>query len=303
VDCGVGVALERPAVEILVEGSYELRVEGEESDFFAELCSKALDLLMVEEKARIVVRRCIPRHVGLGSGTQSALAIATSLCRLFHISREVRELARLMGRGGTSGIGVAAFQGGGLILDGGHSFGPGQEKDSLVPSHFSKAPPAPLVARYEVPGDWIFVVAIPEVPVRRYGIEELKIFEERCPISGEEVGRVSRIILVKMMPALVERDIEAFGESLSALQEAGFKKIEVELQHPVVKEAMNFMTEEGAYGAGLSSFGPTVYGLVRGEAKAKDLADSVEEFLANGPGGTAFYTRVNNTGAQFKLHE
>ncbi|MBS7628477.1 hypothetical protein KEJ23_00610, partial [Candidatus Bathyarchaeota archaeon] len=49
--------------------------------------------------------------------------VATSISKLLNLNLTVYELAKIMGRGGTSGIGVAAFDKGGLILDGGHSFG------------------------------------------------------------------------------------------------------------------------------------------------------------------------------------
>lgn len=302
-DCGVGVAIENPGVELQVESSRELLVEGDQTNFFTETCTKALDLLGIKGKVHLVVRRSIPRHVGLGSGTQSALAVAASLCQLFGLKLEVRELARRLGRGGTSGIGVAAFERGGLIIDGGHKFGSGQEKESLVPSHFSKAPPASVVVRYRIPEDWMFVVAIPNIESGKHGTDELKVFQERCPIPEDEVSRLSRIILVKMLPALAEQDIEAFGASLKAIQQVGFKRIEVQLQHPTVREVLNFMNKQGAYGSGLSSFGPTVYALVHEESQAKELMASTQDFLSTGPGGIVSYTRVNNSGALFKLHE
>ncbi|MEZ5334482.1 MAG: hypothetical protein R2741_04185 [Methanolobus sp.] len=41
---------------------------------------------------------------------------------LYNLGKSVRELAIAVGRGGTSGIGVASFEMGGFIVDGGHRF-------------------------------------------------------------------------------------------------------------------------------------------------------------------------------------
>ncbi|RLG30261.1 hypothetical protein DRO03_04925 [Methanosarcinales archaeon] len=48
--------------------------------------------------------------------------------RLYDMSMSVRDIAIAVGRGGTSGTGVASFESGGFILDSGHKF---SEKGSL----------------------------------------------------------------------------------------------------------------------------------------------------------------------------
>ena len=74
----------------------------------------------------------IPMHCGFGSGTQLALGIAQAANVLYELGLDVQELATAVGRGGTSGIGVAAFDAGGFIVDGGHRFP--EQKASFLPS-------------------------------------------------------------------------------------------------------------------------------------------------------------------------
>jgi beta-ribofuranosylaminobenzene 5'-phosphate synthase len=50
------------------------------------------------------------------------------LWELYHQPLYVREIARVITRGGTSGMGTAAFEAGGFLVDGGHGFGPGRLK-------------------------------------------------------------------------------------------------------------------------------------------------------------------------------
>ena len=55
------------------------------------------------------------------------------IAEIYGRSLPVKELALLVSRGGTSGIGTAAFELGGFIIDGGHTFGQGCQK-SRVPT-------------------------------------------------------------------------------------------------------------------------------------------------------------------------
>ncbi len=130
-----------------------------------------------------------------------------------------------------------------------------------------------------------------------HGRAEVKVFKERCPISSSEIGRVSRLILMKMLPALMENDIEEFGDSLSLLQHIGFAAYTRDFMHPLIKECIDVMLVNGAFGAGQSSFGPNAYGLVNGITEAKRLYTTIKEFIMERGGGEVFYTTANNRGA------
>ncbi len=304
VDGSVGVTLERPWMEFEVERAEEgVTVEGEgEVAVKAERAARAvLEGFGLEGGVRVVVRRSYPEHVGLGSGTQATLSVAVGVLEAFGVEDyDVRGLADLLGRGGTSGIGVAAFEGGGFIVDGGHRFGPGG-KEGFKPSAASgEVPPAPVVARLEVPGDWRFVLAIPEVRRGAHGEEEVDIFRRYCPVPAREVERVCRLVLMVMLPAVAEGDAEAFGRAVDEVQGLGFKRVEVGLQDAVVRELMEVAREAGAYGAGLSSFGPTVYA-VCDSASAGGVARELERFLRErGVGGEVIVSEPRNEGFEVR---
>jgi beta-ribofuranosylaminobenzene 5'-phosphate synthase len=69
--------------------------------------------------ARIVLRRTLPAHQGLGSGTQLALAAARAVAELYDLSRDATHLAQAVGRARRSAIGTYVFGHGGFILEGG----------------------------------------------------------------------------------------------------------------------------------------------------------------------------------------
>ncbi|MGP3666816.1 MAG: beta-ribofuranosylaminobenzene 5'-phosphate synthase [Candidatus Bathyarchaeota archaeon] len=301
VDGGIGVALNHPGVKVEATRTSctGVKVEGFRRNLALKFVETFLSHYKLKPSVNIKIVKDIPEHVGLGSGTQLALAIAKCLAEVYGIVADARRFAEIMGRGGTSGIGVAAFEGGGFIVDGGHSFGKGKQKKSFLPSHFSRASPAPLLVRYSLPEDWFFVICIPKVNRRVFGLHEFKIFRRYCPIPSEEVCKLTRIILMKILPSIVERKIEDLGSALTEIQSIGFKKIEVQLQHKVVKDLIKWMLENGACGAGLSSFGPAVYGLVKGKKKAEKLVKKAENFLIDRKvEGEIFYTNTNNVGAE-----
>ena len=100
------------------------------------LLRKAAEALLPEGKGvKIYVEDLIPAHVGFGSGTQAALATAAAVNELYGLGKSVRELAFAVKRGGTSGIGVTAFEKGGFIVDGGHRF---KDKGAFMPSAASR---------------------------------------------------------------------------------------------------------------------------------------------------------------------
>ena len=68
---------------------------------------------------RLTVEQAIPAHAGLGSGTQIALAVAAALRTLHGLPLDIEGDAVRMARGRRSGVGIASFGGGGVIVDAG----------------------------------------------------------------------------------------------------------------------------------------------------------------------------------------
>ena len=292
VDGGFGVSLQEPRFVI------ECKVK--DGDFFEDLEDDVKEIIeklrkngIGKQKYHIRILSKIPAHVGLGSKTQLSLAIAKCITKLDNLDFDTYTLAKLVGRGGTSGIGVAAFDAGGFILDGGHSK---SLKKGFAPSRYSVAPPPPVLVRYDFPQNWYFVISIPEGK-GIHGKEELSIFQRYCPIPSKEVERLSRIIFSVILPSIVEKDISNFGKGLSMVQNIGFKKIENRLRGKEHLKLLKFMNDNSE-GAGLSSFGPATYAIVEGNKNAENLALMVKEFMEmENMGSKVFITCASNKGA------
>jgi len=303
VDGSIGLTLDEPVIKISarrydiveitgnlkIQLSQSIKTEFQISEHIERMEKSVKALLPAGEGIRISIEEDYPSHIGLGSGTQAALAAGMAVNKLYDLGLSTYEVASKVGRGGTSGIGVAAFENGGFILDGGHKF---SEKKAFLPSAASKLPPAPVLVRRDFP-DWDIVVAVPEQKGASQ-TNEVNIFKKVCPVPLHEVEKLSHVILMQLLPALSEEDIITFGKSINAIQELGFKKREVKLQ-PVSKELMQILRDSGAHGAGMSSFGPTVYAI--GE-DAENLKKTAEDFL--GGRGQVFITKSRNTGARIE---
>ena len=106
-------------------------------------------------------------------------------------------------------------------------------------------------------------------------------------------------MLTGLLPALVERDLGEFGSALTRLQRLvgdAFAPVQGGTFHPQAGPVVKAMLRLGAAGAGQSSWGPAVYGLVAGEPEADVLARRLEAEL--GGGLRAHVARFDNRGAR-----
>jgi len=309
VDGGIGLMLDRP--NVIFEASNraeEFQIEAhkyyrESIEVINEQASKVFKAYNINNKNfHFNLKRYFPTHVGLGSKTQLSLAIAVAITKLKDIENvSIKDLTKLVNRGGTSGIGWRGFEKGGFIVDAGHEFGKGKEKETFLPSSASKsADPALTILRYQIPEHWRFVLVIPNVKKGAYGDEEVSIFQRHAPIPREEVNEVSHQILMKLVPAVIRKDLVSFGEGLKRIQSIGFKKIEISLQHEIVKDVLTFFENYGIKAYGMSSFGPSVVGIVESDDEANDLLKAAQRRI-NDIGGHIYLCKPNNHGAKIEI--
>jgi beta-ribofuranosylaminobenzene 5'-phosphate synthase len=86
-------------------------------------------------------------------------------------------------------------------------------------------------------------------------------------------------VLTSLLPALVDRDLEEFGGSLTRVQQLvgdEFASMQGGRFHPRAAAIVEALLSGGAAGVGQSSWGPAVYGVVGSEAAGRDLARRVE---------------------------
>ena len=243
-DGGVGIALSRPRIRVRIGN-----------------CEKPPEWLPFPIPGYCVMED-YEEHVGLGHTTQFRLALAKLSAEYNFVRMSAVELAKLVKRGGTSGVGVHAFDKGGFVVDGGHSK---KVKPESLPSDYSTAPPPPLIARFDFP--WKVYIVNPRGGRRVFGQEELEAFRR---FKQNDAGEVARVVFMKLVPSVAERDLEEALEAIRLLQNMGFKRLEWSLQTEEVREVAR-MAERKGFVLGLSSFGPTLYTLVGSNKEGEEL--------------------------------
>jgi beta-ribofuranosylaminobenzene 5'-phosphate synthase len=268
---GMGVAVEKPFTEIEVEPNEKLQVEGDAGPI-QEVVDRLGSTYGIEPRVRIRVINSIPAHVGLGSRTQLTLAIATGITQLYGIKATVDDLARILGLGRISGIGTAVFRAGGFVLDGGRRIG----SDGLPP----------ILIQRPFPRSWAFTIAIPGGMRGPTDAEEEYLFGMLPKMDDGTVGRLCRLTLVKLLPALVEEDIASFGEALTDIQRilgGYFSTVQGGVfANPQAEEISDMMSNMGAVAVGQSSWGPSLYGLYPSIIRAESAAEQLIEMLGAG---------------------
>ncbi len=255
---GIGVALAEPRVTVTAEPA---EVVATDDPLVREYAQRAVDVLEVPGVS-IALEESLPRHVGLGSGTQVALAVLAATARVYGLEPRVREHAPAMGRGGRSGIGVATFESGGFVVDAGHpttrfTTEPPAEGDWTVP---------PVVARHDLPAEWRFLTVVPDADPGRSGDDEdasMRAVVERADpaIADEIAGVVTR----KLLPAAAAGRLEAFGEAIAEIGRkngAWYADAQGGVFRPPAGELVEALEDCPVLsGIGQSSWGPVVYGV------------------------------------------
>ena len=287
---GLGVGIDHPNVVVEAENSGNYSIQGKEVELANSLAQRFFSTHHLQPKVNLNIQAAIPAHVGLGSGTQLSIAIAVALAKLFGVKASVRELAVAMGRAKRTAVGTTIFEQGGLVVDGGKNL-----KTNSFP---------PVIYRQPIPSEWRFIVAIPSTKQGFSNSQENYAFEKLTKMPSEEVGKICRLVMLKMLPALAERDIQNFGDALTKIQIiTGNHFAQAQggtFANPTATECLAFMKNNGAYGVGQSSWGPALYGVVN-QQDSKVVLHKVKNYLARDGGGTAFIAKANNRGATVKV--
>lgn len=273
-----------PGERFTATGPLSDRVEA-----FASLCASAWQL---DDRAtcRLEVLEMPDSHAGLGSGTQLGLAVAAGMKQLFgppaaiaapeavvrFDTSDAVALARAVGRGRRSCVGIYGFSSGGLIVEGGRllPLGGGGEADATRP--FS-----PLLARVALPSAWRCVVFSLRDAIGLHGVAEKQAFASLAPVPAGITAELSRHALTSLLPAAVDGQFEEFSDALmhyGHLAGKPFEEVSSQLPHAqITARLIDSLQQLGARGSAQSSWGPTVMACCESSAAADSL---VERFAA-----------------------
>ena len=294
---GVGVMIDRPGVHLRMTRERPAAVDrlsatgplADRAAAFARSCVEAWRL-GDDAACTIEVVHVPASHAGLGSGTQLGLAVAAGMRQLFCPTAtpaapdavvrfdmsDAVELARAVGRGRRSCVGVYGFSGGGLIIEGGRFVPADRGRDDDATRAFS-----PLLARVQLPPAWRCVVFGMRDTVGLHGDAEKQAFASLPPVPREISAELSRIALMELWPAAAEGQFAEFSDALlryGLLAGKPFEQASLCLPYAqTMVHLIDTLQAMGVRGCGQSSWGPTVMACCESAAAADSL---VERFAA-----------------------
>ncbi|MFC7185926.1 beta-ribofuranosylaminobenzene 5'-phosphate synthase family protein [Halorubrum yunnanense] len=303
----LGLGLAEPRVVVDAEPAERVTVETADGDAAADPATRddvreyarvAADLLGVPG-ARVALRESLPRHAGLGSGTQLAAATLAAIATAHGREVELRERAPALGRGGRSGVGVATFEAGGFVLDAGH---PTARFTTDRPADGEWTVP-PVAARHAVPDDWRFLLVRPDADPGRNGDAEDDAM--RTAVERAEPGladRIGGIVTRRVLPAIATGNAERFGAAVAEigrLNGAWYADEQGGVYRPPVGDVVASLSASAAvFGAGQSSWGPTVYGVTDNDDVDAAAAAGERALAEAGVAGSVAVVRAAGGGAR-----
>ncbi len=197
---GIGLMIPKPGISIIAEISNSWSFEGGHVQRVEE-CAIKLQAYCEKNNhrikpCRVIVEKSAPHHVGLGTGTQLALAVGKSLLLANGFDMPTKELGPVLGRGNRSAIGLYGFDHGGLIVEG------GKTKDDKI---------SPLISNLPWPKDWQIELQYDSEKPGVHGVEEVNAFKEimNAPNDSELLSANPRNALLGILPAVVSEDLDA----------------------------------------------------------------------------------------------
>lgn len=288
------MAIDRPRTVVTAEPAAAVNTPSGLSERYAKDSIELLNVSGID----LDIETAIPRHMGLGSGTQLALAIHTAIARAHDRSPDLRENAPMLDRGGRSGIGVGTFEAGGFLIDAGHA------SDQFTPDR----PPTgswtvpPISARHPIPDHWRFLLVIPDMTPGRSEADEDASMRSIVESADSAVAdEIASVVLDHLLPGLATERISLVGEAMTTIDRLNGRWFESEQggrHRPATRTIVELLRNEPAiFGTGQSSWGPTIYGLTdsRRESQAKAAGEAALEELDCG--GRVRLAQPRNTGA------
>jgi beta-RFAP synthase len=260
----IGLAVDVPRTELVVKRGHAFKGEGPDNARAVDTLRRLTEAFSLPGAYDVKVVSAIPAHAGLGSGTQLALAAGAALMTLEGLEQTPSHLGEMVQRGARSAIGMAAFEQGGFIVDGGRGT-------------LDHAPP--ILIRAEFPIAWRALLVMDKNTAGVHGEAEATAFAALPPMPADAAGHICRLVLMQLVSGLMEADIEAFGGALTEIQKiVGHHFASAQGGSPWTSPAVGRVVDElraaGAYGIGQSSWGPTGFAFAPSQEIARRLYDS-----------------------------
>jgi beta-ribofuranosylaminobenzene 5'-phosphate synthase len=254
-----GLSLDQPQTRLVLKRAPKLQVSGTERERGENYLKSIAANCGTTQAYSLHIEDAIPPHAGLGSGTQLALAIGTAFSALEGLDLTPQEIAKLLSRGGRSGIGIGTFEHGGAVLD------TGPHEDALPQ----------IAARVPFPDSWRAILIFDPDTRGLTGASETAAFGALPDFPAREADDLYRRVTQNALPALAARDFAAFCAEVGHLQTvmgAYFAPLQGgPYVSADVSAALSWLSGQGMTGLGQSSWGPTGFAFADSQEQGEAL--------------------------------
>jgi beta-ribofuranosylaminobenzene 5'-phosphate synthase len=288
----VGLVVE--GMETVVEIGHSSRDAFDAFDGGSAALARAVDHLRTLRDAtrcrgpvHLALRRAPAMHSGLGSGTQLALATGRAFCGLFNQGLESGAIAALLGRGARSGVGIAAFDHGGLLLDG------GPRADGSA---------AALLSRIAMPAAWRVILALDPRVQGLSGASERAALAMLPPLPQAVSAEICHEVLMRVLPGAAAAEFEPFAAGVSHVQRLLGDHFAAAQQgrrftSAAVGTLFDWIGANVPAGIGQSSWGPLGFAVVRSAEAARRVLAAARDAGVVDPALDVSVTAPRNRGA------
>ncbi|WP_218508614.1 beta-ribofuranosylaminobenzene 5'-phosphate synthase family protein [Variovorax sp. dw_308] len=230
----------------------------------------------------------LPAHAGFGSGTQLALAIARAFAHWHGLDLSTARLAQWLGRGQRSGIGVAGFDLGGLLVDGGPD---------------AHGEPPVMLSRIALPAEWRVLVVQDGAQRGLSGAAEQQAIRTLPPMPQAQAAEICHQVLMRVLPGAAGAEFAPFAAGVTHIQRLlGAHFAPGQGGHAFTSAAVGRVMDwigmhEPLSALGQSSWGPTGFAILPSMARAEALAGALYVAGVVAPSLSLRIVSGRNTGA------
>jgi beta-ribofuranosylaminobenzene 5'-phosphate synthase len=245
------------------------------------------------EPLRLRLQRVLPAHSGFGSGTQLALAIGRAFAQWHGLALSTPQLAQWLGRGARSGIGIAGFDQGGLLVDG----GPGADGASAV-----------VLSRIALPAAWRVIVVQHEAHQGLSGHAEKHAISTLPPLPQAQAADICHQVLMRVLPGAACAEFAPFAAGITHIQRVLGQHFAPAqggaFTSPEVGRLIDWIERSAPHpvGVGQSSWGPTGFAIVPSKEQADACVAAARGAGVVGAGLAVSVVSGRNSGASVVDH-